>query len=104
MAPRNRLPPWHELIRTADGREVLIRPIRPEDAVPLEAALPLLGPGELHDRLLQGVPTKAATLGRVSKAGPRREFARVVSEPPQPGEVVIGAVARVGMVDGTRQG
>ena len=104
MAARNRLPPWHELIRTADGREVLIRPIRPEDAVPLEAALPLLGPDELHDRFLQGEPPNAATLERLSKPDPRREFALVVSEPLQPGEAVIGAVARVGMVDGTRHG
>ena len=35
MAARNRLPPWHEQIRLSNGREVLIRPIRPADADPL---------------------------------------------------------------------
>lgn len=104
MAARNRLPPWHEMIRTADGREVLIRPIRPEDAVPLGAALPLLGPDELHARFLQGKAPNPATLERLSKPDPRREFALVASEPLQPGEAVIGAVARVGMVDDTRNG
>ncbi|HEY0310617.1 MAG TPA: GNAT family N-acetyltransferase, partial [Luteimonas sp.] len=104
MAARNRLPPWHEMIRTADGREVLIRPIRPEDAVPLGAALPLLQPDELHGSFLQGRAPTAATLERLSKPDPRREFALVASEPLQPGEAVIGAVARVGVVDDTRHG
>jgi RimJ/RimL family protein N-acetyltransferase len=104
MAARNRLPPWHEMIRTADGREVLIRPIRPEDAVPLGAALPLLQPDELHGSFLQGQAPTAATLERLSKPDPRREFALVASEPLQPGEAVIGAVARVGVVDDTRHG
>ena len=35
MAARNRMPPWHENVRLSNGRDVLIRPIRPEDAVPL---------------------------------------------------------------------
>ena len=104
MAARNRLPPWHEMIRTADGRDVLIRPIRPEDAVPLGAALPLLQPDQLHGSFLQGRSATPETLERLSKPDPRREFALVASEPLQPGEAVIGAVARVGVVDDTRQG
>ena len=42
MTARNRLPPWHEMQRLANGREVLIRPIRPEDALPLRAGFALL--------------------------------------------------------------
>ena len=44
MAARNRMPPWHENVRLSNGRDVLIRPIRPEDAVPLRAgfALPFI--------------------------------------------------------------
>jgi len=76
----------------------------PEDAVPLGAALPLLQPDELHGSFLQGQAPTAATLERLSKPDPRREFALVASEPLQPGEAVIGAVARVGVLDGTRQG
>ena len=37
MAARNRMPPWHENVRLSNGREVLIRPIRPEDALTLRA-------------------------------------------------------------------
>ena len=52
MAARNRLPPWHERMRLANGREILIRPIRPEDAVPLRASFSLLGPEEVRQRFL----------------------------------------------------
>src|SRR5690606_17109428 len=44
MVARNRLPPWHEEIRLRNGREVLIRPIRPEDAPALRAGFELLEP------------------------------------------------------------
>ena len=50
MAARNRMPPWHEHLRLRNGREVLIRPIRPEDAVPLRAAFVLLQPDEVRQR------------------------------------------------------
>ena len=42
MAKRNRLPPWHELTRLANGRELLLRPIHPLDAEPLRAGFTLL--------------------------------------------------------------
>ena len=32
MATRNRMPPWHEIFKAPSGHELLIRPIRPEDA------------------------------------------------------------------------
>ena len=52
MAARNRLPPWHEQIRLSNGREVLIRPIRPADAAPLRQGFPLLEPDEIRQRFL----------------------------------------------------
>ena len=52
MAARERLPPWHERMRLPNGREVLIRPIRPEDAEPIRASFPLLGPDEVRRRFL----------------------------------------------------
>ena len=75
MAARNRLPPWHEMVRTADGRDLLIRPIRPADAVPLRAGFPLLEPDALHDRLLRcegGITAESAD--RLTHPDPRREF------------------------------
>ena len=52
MAERNRMPPWHERLRLRNGREVQIRPIRPEDAEPILGAFPLLGPEEVRHRFL----------------------------------------------------
>ena len=91
MAARNRLPPWHEMIRVADGRELLIRPIRPDDAVPLDAGFALLEPDNLRARF-----PDTATLIRPD---PRREFVIIASEPLPAGEAVVGAMARVAQVE-----
>ena len=55
MATRERLPPWHERQRLPNGREVLIRPIRPEDAGPLRAGFALLQPEEVRQRFLSSM-------------------------------------------------
>ena len=111
MAARNRLPPWHEMIRVADGRELLIRPIRPDDAVPLRAGFELMEPGALRHRfdasLAPGDADAAmseAAAEKLTHPDPRREFAIVASEPLPAGEAMIGAVARVGMVDDSKRG
>lgn len=103
MVTRNRLPPWHEHMRLANGREVLIRPIRAEDAVPLRAGFSLLQPEEIRQRFLYAMkelsPEMAAQLTRPD---PASEFALVVAEPLPPGEALIGAVARTSIAAGTR--
>lgn len=111
MAARNRLPPWHEMVRVADGRELLIRPIRPDDAVPLRAGFDLMEPGALRQRfdpsLGEGSSDNAlseAAAERLTHPDPRREFAIVASEPLPAGEAVIGALARVGVVDDMKRG
>lgn len=91
MAARNRLPPWHEMIRVADGREILIRPIRPDDEVPLEAGLALLEPRDLRQRF----PATA----KLVRPDPRREFVIIASEPLPAGEAVVAAVARAAQVE-----
>jgi RimJ/RimL family protein N-acetyltransferase len=93
------------MVRTADGRELLIRPIRPDDAVPLRAGFPLMEPDGLHGRLLRsegGITAENAD--RLTHPDPRREFAIVASEPLPAGEALIGAVARVSIVDDTKRG
>lgn len=104
MKPNDRLPPWHEYKRLLNGREVLIRPIRPEDAEPLRLGFGLLRPDEIRQRFLYAIkeltPEAAAKLCRPD---PEREFALVVSEPMPPGEALIGAVARVSITPGTRE-
>jgi RimJ/RimL family protein N-acetyltransferase len=105
MAARNRLPPWHQEIRLANGREVLIRPIRPDDALPLRAGFELLQPEEVRQRFLFAMkeltPEQA---NRLCRPDPHSEFALVAAEPLPPGEALVGAVARVSIVPHTRSG
>ncbi len=100
MAARNRMPPWHESIRLANGREVLVRPIRPEDAVPLREGFALLQPDEVRQRFLHPMKEMSVEQAtRLTRPNSRREFALVVAEPLPPGEALIGAVARISVDD-----
>src|SRR5690606_17476665 len=93
---RERLPPWHERQRLPNGRELLIRPIRPEDAEPLRAGFPLLQPDEVRQRFLHAMRDLTPEMAeRFSKVNPKTEFALVAAEPLPPGEALVGAVARV---------
>jgi len=103
MVARNRLPPWHEELRLPNGREVLIRPIRPDDAVPLRAGFALLQPEEIRQRFLYAMKELSPEMARrLTHPDPRSEFALVVSEPLPPGEALVGAVARASVTNGTR--
>ncbi len=105
MAARNRMPPWHQHIVLANGREVLIRPIRPEDAVPLRAGFSLLEPEEVRQRFLFPMKEMSAEQAqRLTRPSTRREFALVVAEPLPPGEALVGAVARVSVDEDGRAG
>ena len=96
MTARERLPPWHERQTLANGRQVLIRPIRPEDAEPLRAGFSLLEPEEIRQRFLHMVRELTPEAAeKLTHTNPRNEFARVVAEPMPPGQALIGAVARV---------
>ncbi|WP_058835130.1 GNAT family N-acetyltransferase [Luteimonas abyssi] len=105
MAARNRLPPWHDQIRLANGRELLIRPVRPDDAEPLRAGFALLGPEEIRQRFVEPLPELTAEMAdRLTRPDPKSEFALVAAEPLPPGEAVVGGVARVAVIPGTRDG
>ena len=104
VSPSDRLPPWHEYKRLLNGREVLIRPIRPEDAEPLRLGFGLLRPDEIRQRFLYAIKELTPeTANRLCRPDPEREFALVVSEPMPPGEALVGAVARVAVTPGTRE-
>ncbi|TWI03416.1 acetyltransferase (GNAT) family protein [Luteimonas cucumeris] len=104
MSPRNRLPPWHEHLRLPNGREVLIRPIRPDDAGPLRAAFPLLQPDEVRQRFLFAMKELGTEQAQqLTRPDPRSEFALVVAEPLPPGEALVGAVARASTIPGSRE-
>ncbi|MEN4904034.1 GNAT family N-acetyltransferase [Luteimonas sp. TWI662] len=103
MTARNRLPPWHEEIRLANGRQVLIRPIRPADADPLRAAFALLEPDEVRQRFLYAKKELSPeTALRLTQPNPKSEFVLVAAEPMTPGEALVGAVARAAILPGTR--
>lgn len=96
MAARDRLPPWHERHRLPNGRQVLVRPVRPEDAEPLRAGLALLEPTSLRTRLAgtEGeIGAEAAQ--RLTRLNPRTDFMLVAGDPEPPGEAVIAALAHV---------
>ncbi|RPE81174.1 GNAT family N-acetyltransferase [Vulcaniibacterium tengchongense] len=101
MAARERLPPWHERMRLPNGREVLIRPIRPEDAEPIRASFGLLQPDEVRQRFLYSMKEMTPEMAeRLTRINPKNEFALVAAEPLPPGEALVGAVARIS-VDST---
>lgn len=100
MAARERLPPWHERQRLPNGREVLIRPIRPEDAEPLRAGFGLLQPDEVRQRFLYSLTELSPEMAeRFTRINPKTEFALVAAEPLPPGEALVGAVARIAIDD-----
>lgn len=104
MSARNRLPPWHEQVRLGNGREILIRPIRPDDAEPLRAGFLLLKPDEIRQRFLHPIKELSPEMAqRLTQPHPKTEFALVAAEPLPPGEALIGAVARASIDDGARE-
>jgi GNAT superfamily N-acetyltransferase len=86
-----------------NGRDVLIRPIRPNDVMPLRAAFPLLEPDEVRMRMLTGdIELSSEQAEKMVRPDPRSEFAIVVAEPLPPGEAMVGAVARASIMPGGR--
>jgi RimJ/RimL family protein N-acetyltransferase len=86
----------------SNGRDVLIRPIRPDDAQPLRAAVSLLEPDEVRMRMSSSSELTTEMADKISRPDPRSEFAIVVAEPLPPGEAMVGAVARATIVPGGR--
>jgi RimJ/RimL family protein N-acetyltransferase len=83
-----------------DGRTVWIRPIQPEDAMPIAGTFHLLHEDEIRKRFLH--PIKALSdsyLQQLSHCIPGQRFAVVVSEPYPSGTALIGAVARLAKDD-----
>lgn len=102
--PRNRLPPWHEEFVLPNRRAILIRPVRPEDAAPLQGVFALLGPGEVRAGFCKGgSELDDATAAALTRPNPKVELILVGTEPLPPGEAMIEGLARARIVPGTRQ-
>ncbi len=96
--------PWQEELTLEDGRRLWLRPIQPEDALPLRLAFVLLTPEEVRMRFLHPLTALSPDMARrLTSLDPRREFAQVVAEPEPPGEALVGAVVRAAIDPGTRR-
>lgn len=105
MAARNRLPPWHEEIRLRNGHDVLIRPVRPEDAQVLRGSFELLEPPEVRRHLLGGALDIGVERSRqLTQPDTRTEFTLVVTEQQlPPGDAMILGLARAVAAPGSRE-
>jgi RimJ/RimL family protein N-acetyltransferase len=95
---------WHERIMLGNHRELLLRPIEPEDADPIRAGFALLSPEEV--RLRYQHPMKSLSedyLHRLTHPRHRSDFVLVIAEPLPPGEALVGAVARLSREKGSRE-
>ena len=93
--PRNRLPPWHEEFVLPNRRAILIRPIRPEDASPLQGVFGMLGPAELRAGFGGGDSLDDAAAAQLSRPDPKTELVLVGAEPLPPGEAMIAGLGEL---------
>ena len=91
-------PDWErsESFRLPDRREMVLRPIQPEDAEPIAAAFELLNEDEVRRRFLHRLKSlDASHLQQITHPQAGDEFVVVAAEPLPPGEALVAAVARL---------
>jgi acetyltransferase len=92
-----------ERLRLADGRELLLRPIRPEDEPALRRAFADLSPEERRAHFSTSLRTVAEIdAARFTQIDYDRELALVVTIPGSPGRTPISGIARL-LVDPDRE-
>jgi RimJ/RimL family protein N-acetyltransferase len=82
-------------VRLRDGRVLVLRPVAPADAAPIDGGFALLHDEEIRRRFLH--PVKALGedyLRALTQPGPR-EIVLVAAETLPPGDALVGAVARL---------
>jgi acetyltransferase len=85
-----------ETVRLDDGRELLLRPVLPEDEPAFQGAMAKLTPEEIRMRFF--TPLKALThmqAARFTQIDYDREMALVLAEPTTPGKAEVFGVARI---------
>jgi len=103
-AERERVGIWRERLRMPDGRELLLRPIEPADAPLLIEGFKVLTPHEVRMRFMTPLKELGEQFAdQLARIDPRRAFALVLTEPDRPGEALVGAVARLSVVEGKRE-
>lgn len=100
---RSRQPPGPdrvENVHLADGREMVIRPISPEDAGPIAASFHLLNEDEIRRRFLHILKALSEEhLHQLTHPNAATEFVVVAAEPLPVGEALVAAVARLSRDD-----
>lgn len=92
--------PWSEFVVLPNGRELLVRPIVPEDAPALREGFQALSPEEVRLRFLHPIAELTeAQAERLACADAKRDFVLVAAEPYAPGEALVLAVARASLRD-----
>jgi len=85
-----------ETVALGDGRNLLLRPIRPEDEPALRAAFAKLSPEEIRLRFLAPIKTLSHLLAaRLTQLDYDREMALVLADPAPAGLAEIFGVARL---------
>ncbi|HTD28779.1 MAG TPA: N-acetyltransferase, partial [Xanthomonadaceae bacterium] len=84
---RFRLPaPWQERIILADRRELVLRPVAPEDKEPIAAGFSLLSPEEVRQRYQHPMKSLSGEyLQQLTHPQRGRDFVLVLAEPLPPG-------------------
>jgi RimJ/RimL family protein N-acetyltransferase len=98
--------PWCEALELEGGRQLLMRPIRPDDAERLQVAFKTLTPEEVRFRFFHPIKQLSPEFARsLTSLDPDQAFALVITECLPPEQARIGAVGRVGVdpVDGAGQ-
>lgn len=95
-SPQTISPAREELVRLADGRDLVIRPIRPEDAAPIAASFHLLHEDEIRRRFLHILKALSEEhLQQLTRPSAGTQFVVVAAEPLPAGEALVAAVARL---------
>lgn len=85
-----------EAFQLSDGREMVVRPIQPEDAAPIAASFHLLNEDEVRRRFLHILKSLGEEhLHQLTHPPADSEFVVVAAEPLPPGEALVAAVARL---------
>jgi len=85
-----------EAFQLSDGREMIVRPIQPEDAAPIAASFQLLNEDEVRRRFLHILKSLGEEhLRQLTHPAEDSEFVVVAAEPLPAGEALVAAVARL---------
>jgi len=87
---------WQERLVLANGREVVLRPIHPNDLEPLRAGFTTLTAEEIRLRFMHPMTGLTLEFARqLTHLDPNNAFALVIAEPLPAGQALVGAVARL---------